>query len=361
MPLKTVICRYGYDPLDRLASRSPLKSAMARLYYQNDKLVSEIQGAESLHIFRNQRQIIARQTVGSQLPVVVLAATDRQHSVLHSVTPDQHSAFAYTPHGHSPSADRRPGFNGEQIDPVTGRYLLGNGYRAYNPVLMRFNSPDSLSPFGKGGLNAYAYCVGDPVNRSDPSGHLSEEWKSALYIAAGLITAGLGLFSARPALRAVTRGVNLKRPIVPATGLPARTGPSHRPANLSERLTAVTAVGAVTAGALWGTAFVANTTDPDSDLAKGLRTAALVTSLLTLGTRFGGVALSRHSAKAAANVAAKRAFRSYVEATRPDTLKFITPLVSNLRSAQVAIRTGEVPVRTTHSLQSQSEYETTRL
>ncbi len=54
---------------------------------------------------------------------------------------------------------------------MTGYYLLGNGYRAFNPVLMRFNSPDSLSPFGKGGLNAYAYCAGDPVNRVDPTGH----------------------------------------------------------------------------------------------------------------------------------------------------------------------------------------------
>ncbi len=38
---------------------------------------------------------------------------------------------------------------------------------------MRFNSPDSLSPFGRGGLNAYAYCQGDPINRSDPGGHIS--------------------------------------------------------------------------------------------------------------------------------------------------------------------------------------------
>lgn len=63
------------------------------------------------------------------------------------------------------------GFNGERRDAVTGHYLLGNGYRGFNPVLMRFNSPDSFSPFGKGGLNAYAYCLSDPVNASDPTGH----------------------------------------------------------------------------------------------------------------------------------------------------------------------------------------------
>jgi RHS repeat-associated protein len=63
------------------------------------------------------------------------------------------------------------GFNGQLLDQGTGRYLLGNGQRTYNPVLMRFQSPDVLSPFGKGGLNAYAYCLGDPVNGQDPTGH----------------------------------------------------------------------------------------------------------------------------------------------------------------------------------------------
>lgn len=37
---------------------------------------------------------------------------------------------------------------------------------------MCFQSPDSQSPFGAGGLNCYAYCAGDPVNFSDPSGHM---------------------------------------------------------------------------------------------------------------------------------------------------------------------------------------------
>ena len=48
---------------------------------------------------------------------------------------------------------------------------LGNGYRIYNPALMRFHGPDAWSPFGRGGLNAYAYAADDPVNHLDPSGH----------------------------------------------------------------------------------------------------------------------------------------------------------------------------------------------
>lgn len=64
-------------------------------------------------------------------------------------------------------------FNGERWDPASGHYHLGNGYRAYNPVLKRFTCPDSMSPFGAGGINPYMYCAGDPVNQADPSGHFS--------------------------------------------------------------------------------------------------------------------------------------------------------------------------------------------
>lgn len=73
------------------------------------------------------------------------------------------------------SGANRPGslgFGGELLEPGTRYYLFGSGYRAYNPQLMRFNSPDDLSPFGRGGLNAYAYCLGDPVNLVDPDGHV---------------------------------------------------------------------------------------------------------------------------------------------------------------------------------------------
>lgn len=78
-----------------------------------------------------------------------------------------------------------PGFNGQRRDPVSHSYHLGNGYRAYNPLIMRFNCPDSLSPFGAGGINPYAYCEGDPINRADPSGHIS--WQAGLGIGLGIL------------------------------------------------------------------------------------------------------------------------------------------------------------------------------
>ncbi|WP_241667802.1 RHS repeat-associated core domain-containing protein [Pseudomonas sp. Sample_24] len=105
-----------------------------------------------------------------------MLATDRQRSVCNVLDATQNKPIVYTAYGHRSSENgvlSLLGFNGERPDPLTGHYHLGNGYRQFNPVLMRFNSPDNLSPFEKGGLNPYVYCVGDPVNRSDPTGHFS--------------------------------------------------------------------------------------------------------------------------------------------------------------------------------------------
>ncbi len=120
-----------------------------------------------------------------------LLACDRQQSVLYAQAAQRREARVYSVYGHRQGMGGSPGFNGELPERATGHYLLGNGYRAYNPVLMRFNSPDSWSPFGRGGLNAYAYCVGDPVNRSDPTGHFS--WQEALAMGIGVIGIGMSL------------------------------------------------------------------------------------------------------------------------------------------------------------------------
>lgn len=83
------------------------------------------------------------------------------------------------------------GLNGAVVDPVTDMYILGSGYRQYNPRIMRFLVPDSLSPFGQAGENMYAYCHGDPVNRFDPSGHLD-----SLKLGLGILSLLIGLAGA---------------------------------------------------------------------------------------------------------------------------------------------------------------------
>lgn len=81
------------------------------------------------------------------------------------------ATLSYTVYGYMASRELGGlGFQGQWLNDLTHSYPLGNGYRLYSPSLMRFLSQDALSPFDKGGLNAYAYCEGDPVNRSDPTG-----------------------------------------------------------------------------------------------------------------------------------------------------------------------------------------------
>ncbi|MFF7061456.1 RHS repeat-associated core domain-containing protein [Pseudomonas sp. NPDC008258] len=84
---------------------------------------------------------------------------------------------AYTPYGLSAcsSGCNVLGYIGQRLDQWVEGYHLGQGRRLYSPARGTFCSPDPLSPFGKGGVNAYAYCGGDPVNFTDPTG-LSRTW-----------------------------------------------------------------------------------------------------------------------------------------------------------------------------------------
>lgn len=79
---------------------------------------------------------------------------------------------------------RIEGYNGERNDPICHRQHLGNGYRSYSSVLMRFTCPDNWSPFRAGGMNAYSYVAGDPINHADRSGHMS--WQAGLGMGLGI-------------------------------------------------------------------------------------------------------------------------------------------------------------------------------
>ncbi|MHA6126974.1 RHS repeat-associated core domain-containing protein [Pseudomonas fluorescens group sp. PF-1] len=172
----TLLCQYRYDALDRLTGQGLTDAPPLQRFYCKSRLATEIQGALRQTLFQHGDWLLAQQQQQGVEHATTLLAIDQQRSVLNTLKANhQAQPIAYAPYGHRQATNgwmSLMGFNGERPDPLTGHYLLGNGYRAFNPVLMRFNSPDSLSPFGEGGLNAYAYCEGDPVNSSDPSGHL---------------------------------------------------------------------------------------------------------------------------------------------------------------------------------------------
>ncbi|WP_460056058.1 RHS repeat-associated core domain-containing protein [Pseudomonas sp. S2_D06] len=174
-PQKVLNCSYRYDPLDRLTSHNLSDTPERHRFYCKNRLATEIQGAIGHSIVQQGDLLLAQHQRQNGVLDSTLLATDLQRSVLNTLKSGrQPQPIAYSPYGHRTAESGLTsllGFNGERPDPVTGHYLLGNGYRAFNPVLMRFNSPDSLSPFGKGGLNSYAYCLGDPINLGDFNGH----------------------------------------------------------------------------------------------------------------------------------------------------------------------------------------------
>ncbi|UFH48895.1 RHS repeat-associated core domain-containing protein [Pseudomonas sp. KNUC1026] len=97
--------------------------------------------------------------------------TDIQRSVLFSSSTGR---WCYSPFGTGcPNRAGRLGYVGVYVEPVAALQAFGNGYRAYSALMMRFLWPDRCSPFGEGGVNAYAYCLADPVNRIDHSGQFS--------------------------------------------------------------------------------------------------------------------------------------------------------------------------------------------
>ncbi|PVZ20115.1 MULTISPECIES: RHS repeat-associated core domain-containing protein [unclassified Pseudomonas] len=105
----------------------------------------------------------------------VLLGTDSQMSCCARLERHTVERISYASFGYSPALARYRSVWGSLISEQSpGLYLPGNGRRAYcSWMLQRFAMSDALSPFARGGLNAYAWCLGDPINRVDPDGTFS--------------------------------------------------------------------------------------------------------------------------------------------------------------------------------------------
>ena len=271
-----VLCRYRYNALDLLTAIQRDGQLTQRLY-AGDYLVTAYRGKDdSQSVFQQGNHLLALQSHKGDNVKSQLLTTDQQRSVLRLTDSEGTVRQVYTAYGHRQvegGPGSLPGFNGEAFDQVTGHYLLGNGHRAFNPVLMRFNSPDGLSPFGRGGLNSYAYCLGDPVNFGDPTGRFAE--------IARLITSVFNTVNAR---------------IVMGPAIPYKVAKSAlqwgAAGQLPLKMTAG-AAGSVVAGvstmlaAITGVASAVATINKDTEAGKGLAFIALGLGAVTLAGRFG--------------------------------------------------------------------------
>jgi RHS repeat-associated protein len=184
--------RYRYEPSDRLHAVESVGQKPCRRFYREDRLCSDVTEEDGRSIMSEAQQVLAL----LQGQETTLFRTDGCGNVLQAFSGDGNARHAYLPYGQRPLTDGFAslfGFGGESQDVQTGCYLLGNGYRAYDPVLMRFHRPDSWSPFDGGGLNPYAYCLGDPINLRDPTGHISSSGWIKIGLAVAFTIASVAL------------------------------------------------------------------------------------------------------------------------------------------------------------------------
>ncbi|AVD83301.1 hypothetical protein C4Q28_14545 [Pseudomonas sp. SWI6] len=148
-----------------------IMSTTQQLYFYSPDGLALVKypGAQASTLLRAAGQALAQRDEAQ----VAFYATDIQGSVLIFLRRDVPCSVQYTVYGHDDnSCASLLRFNGQRKEALSAHYLLGEGYRAFSSDLMRFNAPDSLSPFGAGGINPYSYCGGNPVDRIDPSGHV---------------------------------------------------------------------------------------------------------------------------------------------------------------------------------------------
>ena len=201
--------QYTYDAGGVRTGRTVTKGSTTETHsyiYASGKLLRETitgNGAAKILDFRYDQSgapYSLTYTVGST-STVYYYVTNLQGDVMYLVdsSGNQVAAYLYDPFGKVLSssgtmAEINPlRYRGYYQDSETGFYYLQSRY--YDPAICRFINADSYASTGQGlvGYNAFAYCLNNPVNKSDPTGHFG----IIGIIAVGTVIGGLlGAFSA---------------------------------------------------------------------------------------------------------------------------------------------------------------------
>ncbi|EGT5656622.1 hypothetical protein JD793_002768 [Citrobacter braakii] len=192
---------YRYDAFQRLCSAGDNQR-----YYLGNRVVEDTTTGEHCEYVHSVQHPVAER----QGDTLLLLGADAKLSIVTTCKDGNVAHTQYGPYGQGRSVSVT-GYNGELKDAASQGYALGNGTRFYHPAMARFNSQDSASPFGAGGLNPYAYCNGNPVNLSDPSGHSSQGFVGGLL---SIIGGVIGLLFAIP-----TGGASLSIGVAIGAGL----------------------------------------------------------------------------------------------------------------------------------------------
>lgn len=321
---------YSYNPdevVTQISNSTPWLLQKLNLVYRHGRIASQYlsnpdrTGFDKIVDLRvsSPGLIVQRTTeAGNITTQVMFLDTDGTVIYTHDVETRSTHLHRYTPYGLQPELDDNPvtrrsilGFKGEHVLQDPQLYPLGNGYRLYDPELMRFSSVDDWSPFGAGGINSYAYCDGDPINRADPNGHgfFSSLWSGIKSVFSAIATAVVTVWNYSPVGMLINKFAE-KFPIASAVfwgvvgiALAAFTGGG------SLFLTAA-AVGAaiVSAGLNIASACIA---ESDPELSKTLGWASLgagvVSGLAVMGKQIHnlGLQLGRSARSVAQNVASR--------------------------------------------------------
>ncbi|MBB1585073.1 RHS repeat-associated core domain-containing protein [Serratia sp. OS31] len=188
---------YQYDSLGRVARRNGRNDSS--YYYRGDALVTiAADSGKMTRLVSGPGGNTAQVECENENHTVWLTGTDAHNSLLSRDNNTETHRFVYGPYGEHQQSQEQDnallGYNGELEDSGSGGYLMG-GNRLYRPDFRRFTSPDSLSPFGTGGVNAYSYCEGDPLNYTDPTGHskLSHWLMNSVFVAMAVADVGLAV------------------------------------------------------------------------------------------------------------------------------------------------------------------------